>query len=498
MTLLGSSFTVSGRSIPAMKILFAASEAVPFAKTGGLADVLEGLPRALAAMGHDVAVVLPLYRGIGVRRTVIPSLTIPIGPRMHFPAIREGDPLHGVRHFFVDAGEFFDRPAIYGEFGGAYGDNPERFTLLSRAVIEVAKQVWPPDVIHCHDWHTALVPVLLRGVYGYDPAFTHVPVVLTVHNMAYQGRYGHDILWRTGLPGHLFHPGALEFWGDVNFLKGGLLFSDYLTAVSRKYAEEIQTPEFGYGLDPVVRSRASRLVGILNGADYSTWNPENDRWIAANYSAADLSNKAVCKQDLLREMRLPPENNGRMLIGIVSRFVEQKGFDLIAHVAREFMDENVALVALGSGDSRYESFFRMLADARSDRVAVRIGFDNVLAHKIEAGADLFLMPSRYEPCGLSQMYSMRYGTIPLVRATGGLDDTVEPFEPSTGQGTGFKFWDATGPALLDTVRWALHCFWDRNSWEKLMRTAMAQNFSWDLAAAKYVQVYERARAVRAA
>jgi starch synthase len=480
-----------------MKILFAASEALPYAKTGGLADVLEGLPRALAAIGHDVAVVLPLYRGIATRRTVIPSLSIPVGPRMHFPAIRESDPLRGVRYLFVDAGEFFDRPAIYGEFGGAYGDNPERFTLFSRAVIEIAKQVWQPDLIHCHDWHTALVPVLLRGVYGYDPAFTRLPVVFTVHNMAYQGRYWHDAMWRCGLPGHLYNVNALEFWGDVNFLKGGLLFSDCLTAVSRKYAEEIQTPQFGYGLDQVVRSRASRLTGILNGADYSTWNPENDRWIAAHYSAVDPSNKAVCKQDLLREMRLPAENRERMVIGIVSRFVDQKGFDLIAYVAREFLDEDVALVALGSGDHRYEAFFRMLADARSDRVAVRIGFDSVLAHKIEAGADLFLMPSHYEPCGLSQMYSMRYGAIPLVRATGGLDDTVEPFDPATGRGTGFKFWDATGSALLDTVRWALHCYRNRKAWGKLMQNAMAQNFSWEAAAEKYVQVYERARALRA-
>lgn len=480
-----------------MRILFAASEAVPYAKTGGLADVLEGLPRALAAMGHDVAVVLPLYRGIGTRRVVAPSLSIPVGPRMHFPAIRESDPLRGVRYFFVDAGEFFDRNGIYGEFGGEFGDNPERFTLFSRSVIEIAKQLWPPDVIHCHDWPTALVPVLLRGVYGYDPAFARVPVVFTVHNMAYQGRYGQDILWRTGLPGHLFNVNGLEFWGDVNFLKGGLLFSDYLTAVSRKYAEEIQTPEFGFGLDTVTRARSSRLVGILNGADFSTWNPENDRWIAAHYSAADTTNKAVCKQDLLRELRMPEDNNRRMVVGIVSRFVEQKGFDLIAHVAREFLDEDVAIVALGSGDHRYEAFFRMLADARPDRVGVRIGFDNVLAHKIEAGTDLFLMPSRYEPCGMNQMFSMHYGTIPLVRATGGLDDTVEPFEPSTGRGTGFKFWDATGSALLDTLRWALTNFRNRPAWAKLMQNAMAQNFSWDVAAEKYVEVYDRARALRA-
>jgi len=480
-----------------MRILFAASEALPYAKTGGLADVLEGLPRALSALGHDVAVVLPLYRGIGTRRVVVPSLSIPVGPRMHFPAIREGDPLRGVRYFFVDASEFFDRNGIYGEFGGEFGDNPERFTLFSRTVVEIAKQVWQPDLLHCHDWQTALVPVLMRGVYGYDPAFTRIPVVFTVHNIAYQGRYGRDVMWRIGLPSHLFHINALEFWGDVDFLKGGLLFSDYLTAVSRKYAEEIQTPAFGYGLEAVMRARSSRLVGILNGADYSTWNPENDRWIAAHYSAADTTNKAICKRDLVRELRLPEENSGRMVVGIVSRFVEQKGFDLIAHVAREFLDEDVAMVALGSGDYRYEAFFRMLADARPDRVAVRIGFDNVLAHKIKAGADLFLMPSRYEPCGLSQMYSMHYGTIPLVRATGGLDDTVEPFDPNTGRGTGFKFWDATGSALLDTLRWALECYRNRPAWAKLMRNAMAQDFSWDVAAQKYLEVYERARAVRA-
>jgi starch synthase len=484
-----------------MRILFAASEAAPFAKTGGLADVMEGLPRALAAMGHEVAVVLPRYRGIGTKRVLLPSLSIPVGPTMHFPAIHEGDVLHGVRYFFVDASEYFDRGGIYGEGGGwGYGDNAERYTLYARAVIEIAKQLWPPEVFHCHDWQGALVPILLRGVYGYDPTFARVPVVFTVHNMAYQGRYGHDVLWRTGLPGHLYNVNALEFWGDVNFLKGGLLFADYLTTVSRKYAEEIQTPEFSYGLDAVMRARASRLVGILNGADYSTWNPETDRWIKVHYSAKDLSGKAECKRDLLRELRLPEENNGRMVVGIVSRFVEQKGFDLIAHVGREFLDEDVALVALGSGDGKYEAFFRMLAESRPDRperVGVRIGFDNVLAHKIKAGADLFLMPSRYEPCGLSHLYAMRYGTIPLVRATGGLDDTVQAFDPNTGQGNGFKFVDATGPALLGTLRWALECYRNRPAWARLMQNAMAEDFSWAGAAEKYVDVYQRARAVRA-
>jgi starch synthase len=480
-----------------MRILFAASEALPFAKTGGLADVLEGLPRALAGMGHDVAVVLPRYRGVGTRQTALSSLTIPVGPRMHFPAIREGDPLHGVRYFFVDASEFFERGGIYGEWGGEYGDNPERFTLFSRAVIEVAKQLWHPDVLHCHDWQTALVPVLLRGLYGWDPAFAHIPVVFTVHNMAYQGRFGREVMWRAGLPGELFHVNALEYWGDVDFLKGGILFADYLTTVSRRYAEEIQTPQLGYGLDAVVRARSARLQGILNGADYSTWNPENDRWIAAHYSSVDPANKTLCKRDLLRSLHLSSENQSRMVIGIVSRFVEQKGFDLIAQVIGEFLDEDVCITALGSGDHAYEMFFRMLADARSDRVAVRIGFDNVLAHKIQAGADIFLMPSRYEPCGLSQMYAMRYGTIPLVRATGGLDDTVEPFALSNQEGTGFKFWEATGGALLDTLRWALHCFRNQRAWAKLMHNAMSQNFSWETAAQNYVEVYERARALRA-
>jgi len=483
-----------------MRILFAASEAAPFAKTGGLADVMEGLPRALAAKGHEVAVVLPRYRGIGVKRTPIPSLSVPLGSRMHFPAIHEGNVLHGVNYFFVDASEYFDRGGLYGEHGGSYGDNPERYTVYARAVIEVAKQLWRPDVFHCHDWQGALVPVLLRGVYGFDPAFARVPVVFTVHNIAYQGRFSADTLGRLGLPGNLFHTNALEFWGDISFLKGGLLFADYLTTVSRKYAEEIQTPEYGYGLDAVMRARSSRLVGILNGADYTTWNPETDRWIKAHYSARDLAGKAVCKADLLSEMRLPDENNGRMVVGIVSRFVEQKGFDLIAQVGREILDEDVAVVALGSGEGRYEAFFRLLAEARPDRperVGVRIGFDNVLAHKIKAGADLFLMPSRYEPCGLSHLYAMKYGTIPLVRATGGLDDTVQPFELDGLAGNGFKFWDASGQALLDTLRWALTCYKNRPAWSTLMQNAMAQNFSWDVAAEKYLDVYEKARAVRA-
>jgi starch synthase len=339
--------------------------------------------------------------------------------------------------------------------------------------------------------------VLLRGLYGYDPVLSRVPVVFTVHNIAYQGRYGRDILGRIGLPEGIFNVGGLEFWGDVNFLKGGLLFADYLTTVSRRYAEEIQTPDFGNGLDGVVRSRAARLAGILNGADYTVWSPEKDRWIVANYSAKDISRKAACKKDLLAEFRLPEENNGRPVVGIVSRFAEQKGFDLIAQVAREFLEEDVALVALGSGEQRYETFFRMLAEYKPERVGVRLGFDNALAHKIEAGADLFLMPSRYEPCGLNQIYSLRYGTIPVVRATGGLDDTIEPFQPDTGRGTGFKFWDATGPALLDTLRWALRCYRNRKAWQTLMRNAMSQNFSWQVAARQYVEVYEKARALRA-
>jgi starch synthase len=289
---------------------------------------------------------------------------------------------------------------------------------------------------------------------------------------------------------------ALEFFGHVNYLKGGLVFSDYLTTVSRKYAQEIQTTEYGHGLDGVVRTRADHLIGILNGVDYSVWNPEVDTLIAARYSAKDLSGKQACKRDLLAQFQLPEENLERPVIGIVSRFADQKGFDLVAQVADEIMQENLAIVALGSGEAKYERMFRELSERLPEKLAVKVAYDNTLAHKIEAGADMFLMPSRYEPCGLNQIYSLRYGTVPVVRATGGLDDTIEPFDPVNGRGTGFKFSEYTGPALLAALREALATYADKAAWRRLQANGMAKDFSWNASALEYGRLYDVARKAR--
>jgi starch synthase len=479
-----------------MKILFVSPEGLPFSKTGGLADVIEALPKALAALGHEVAVVLPRYQGTRVSKVALPGLSIAMGDTMRFPSVADGDVLHGVRYFFVDDPGYFDRAALYTVRGVDYPDNGERFSLFCKAAIEIARQLWRPDVIHCHDWQAALVPVLLRSLYAGDPQLSSLPVVFTVHNMGYHGLFDRGLLARAGLPANLFDIKALEFYGRVNFLKGGLLAADWVTTVSPRYAKEIMTPEFGHGLDGVVRDRKDRVVGILNGADYSLWSPETDDFIAAKYSAAHLDGKAACKNDLLREFKLPESAAKNPVIGIVSRFADQKGFDLFAKVGSELLREDVSLVALGTGEPKYERFLRALASHFPKKMGLRIGFDNALAHRIEAGADMFLMPSRYEPCGLNQLYSLRYGTVPIVRATGGLDDTVETFEPASGKGTGFKFAEYDGQAMLAAIRTALKVFRDTKSWRRLQLNGMAKDFSWNASAAEYARLYETARQAR--
>jgi starch synthase len=476
-----------------MRILFVASEGLPFSKTGGLADVVEALPKALVAQGHDVAVVLPRYRDTKVKNVIIKSLSIPMGTALRFPSIANGARHGGVQYFFVDDHEYFDREQLYGTAGRDYPDNAERFAEFARAAIELAKQLWLPDVIHCHDWQSALVPVLLRTAYTLDPQLSAIPVVFTIHNMGYHGLFARDVLARIGLPDSLFRIDALEFFGRLNYLKGGLLFSDYLTTVSRKYAQEIQTTEYGHGLDGVARTRADHLIGILNGVDYSVWNPEVDSLIAARYSSGEMSGKEACKRDLLAAFQLPEENMARPLLGIVSRFADQKGFDLLAEVADALMEEDLAIVALGSGEAKYERMFGKLAQQFPKRLAVKIAYDNTLAHKIEAGADIFLMPSRYEPCGLNQIYSLRYGTVPVVRATGGLDDTIEPFDPASGRGTGFKFAEYTGTALLAAVQEALAAYADKAAWRRLQANGMAKDFSWNASALEYGRLYDLAR-----
>jgi len=479
-----------------MRILFVASEALPYAKTGGLADVIEGLPKALVKLGHEVAVFLPKYQGVEASSLEMTSMTIPQGTRLRFPAILNGGLHRGVRYFFLEDPFYFDREGIYGSKNHEYPDNAERFTEFSRAAIELAKQIWMPDLMHCHDWQTAMVPVLLRSSYGDDPAMRDMPVVFTIHNMGYHGIFPRDALDRAGIPAGVFHPGGIEFFGNVNFLKGGLVYSDFLTTVSRKYAEEIQTSEFGFGLEGVVRMRADRLVGILNGVDYSTWSPERDSVIPEKYSAKNLAGKRVCKQALLDEFKLLKDVPQRPVLGIVSRFVDQKGFDLIAKIAREIVQEDVLLAALGTGERRYEELFRALAADFPGRVGVVVGYDDRLAHLVEAGSDIFLMPSRYEPCGLNQIYSLRYGTVPVVRATGGLDDTIESFDLEHGTGTGFKFWEYSGAALLHTIRQALHHYSDEGVWKRIQLNGMAKDFSWNTSAVEYAKLYEAARAAR--
>src|ERR1700732_3297439 len=380
-----------------MKILFVSSEGLPYSKTGGLADVVEALAKTLVEMGHEVAVLLPQYRGNKITSTLVSSRPVSLGDTLHFPAIGEGKSIAGVRYFFVSDPPFFDREQFYGDKSGDYPDNAERFAEFSRAAIEFTKRIWLPDVIHCHDWQSALVPVLLRTQHANDPVVRSLPVVFTIHNLGYQGLFPQSVMRKIGLPDNLFTMDALEYYGKVNYLKGGLVFADYLTTVSRRYAKEIQTPEFGLGLEGVIRHRADRLVGILNGVDYSVWSPEADTFIAQNYSAHNLDGKKVCKKNLLDMFKLPAENMERPLIGIISRFADQKGFDLIAEVAGDLMKENIALVALGTGQPEYEKLFMELADKYSARVGVKVGFVTALAHKIEAGGDMFLMPTRYAP-----------------------------------------------------------------------------------------------------
>jgi starch synthase len=476
-----------------MKILFVASEGLPFSKTGGLADVIEALPRSLAALGHEVTVLLPRYRNTRGVSVTVPSLTVPAGEALRFPAIVEGGTLHGVYYYFVDDPEYFDREQLYGAAGKDYPDNAERFAEFCGAAIEFCKRVWMPDVIHCHDWQAGLVPVLLRTRYAKDEALKELPVVFTIHNMGYHGAFPRDTMKKLGLPESLFSIDGMEFYGRVNFLKGALIFSDYLTTVSPKYAEEIKTVEYGHGLDGVVRNRAARLRGILNGVDYAAWSPERDKMIASRYSAKDMSGKHICKKNLLEVFGLPPETLDLPVIGIVSRFAGQKGFDLIEQIATSLLEEDLAITALGAGEAKYEKLFRDLAKANPAKFSVRVAYDNILAHKVEAGADIFLMPSRYEPCGLNQIYSLKYGTVPVVRATGGLDNTIDAFDPATGRGTGFKFQAYDGASLLGAVREALAIFRSEPAvWRRIQLNGMAEDFSWQVSAAEYAKLYEAA------
>ncbi len=476
-----------------MNIVFAASECVPFSKTGGLADVVGALPKALAALGHAVSVYLPKYKQTRLTdpKVLLPSVTIPFDDQYRFCSVLDGGKHSGVQFYFIDYPPFFDRDSLYGTPAGDYPDNAERFALYSRSVLEASKILGVPNVFHCHDWQSALIPILLRTCYADDPILRDAATIFTIHNMGYQGIFPPDTLPLLMLPWDLFAIDKMEFWGKVNFLKGALVFSDTITTVSRKYSQEIQTAEYGFGLDGVLRSRSHSVTGILNGVDYDEWSPEQDKLIVRQYSPQNLEGKRECKYDLLREFGMEKANVEAPVVGIVSRFAAQKGFDLIAEIADDLAPLPLILVVLGSGDKPYQDLLLKLNRQFPDKFAVKIAYDNTLAHKIEAGADMFLMPSRYEPSGLNQMYSLKYGTVPIVRVTGGLDDSIEPWNAATQEGTGFKFTVYTGTALLSAIQDALTAFKNKTVWKKLMLNGMQKDFSWTVSAREYVKVYER-------
>jgi starch synthase len=461
-----------------VKILMVTSEATPFAKTGGLADVLGSLPPALVRLGDEVGVVLPKYRvaEAGDAEPVWVAMPLWVGPHSYQVDIQRI--IHrGVNYFFVDCPLLYDRAEIYG----TYPDNHIRFALLNQAALGIARHVFRPAVLQTHDWQAGLVAPYLRTTFVGDPTFFGMHCLLTIHNLGYQGNFPAAAFADLGLDPGLYNPGGLEFWNHVSYLKAGIVWSDAINTVSPTYAREIQTPEYGFGMDDLLRSHSKKLSGILNGVDYEEWNPETGPYQVAHYSARDLSGKLASKKALLAEVGLPP-NVDRPLIGIVSRFADQKGFELVGGIAAWLADQDVAMVALGSGQKKHEDMFRQLAALRPEKFAVRIGYDDGLSHRIEAGADMFLMPSQYEPCGLSQIYSLRYGTVPVVRATGGLDDTVDAE-------TGFKFVQYAPEALQEVIEGALEAFANRESWIARMRRGMAKDFSWDTSALEYQRLY---------
>jgi starch synthase len=491
------------------KVLIISSEMVPFAKTGGLADVAGALPLALSSLGWEVRTIVPKYRMVDEGKFNIKSclpednsISVPIDKKVEKGSLAE-TVLPGsevISYFLVHPG-FYDREELYRdrERNGDYLDNDERFIFFARGALEALKALgWRPQVIHCNDWQTGIIPPLLKTVYSQDDFFGGVATLFSVHNLGYQGNFPPSTLPKTGLNVDLFRPlGPLEYWNQVSFLKAGLVYADLVNTVSQRYAQEIQSDhEYGLGMEGVLKSRREDLYGIINGIDYRVWNPETDRLIPYRYSKDDLSGKEKDKFELLKKARLPLPSGRVPLIGIISRLADQKGFDLIAEVIDQIMSLDLQLVLLGTGDEKYHLLFKKIRRKYRQKAGISLTFDNQLAHIIEAGADIFLMPSRYEPCGLNQLYSLRYGTIPVVRETGGLADTIKDYEPRSGTGNGFVFRNYDSQEMLGAIKRALSLFQDRISWEKLMIRAMEENFSWEKSAQNYIHLYQKAIAKR--
>jgi starch synthase len=484
-----------------LRVVIVAPEVVPFAKTGGLADVAGALPVALAQLGHQVSVIMPRYPTVehAVRslEKVHDRLAVPMGSQTEEGAVWSAKLTSRIPVYFIEHQAYFQRDALYTTADGDYPDNARRFAFFAKAALEACQALkLQPDIIHCHDWQAGLIPAYLKTTLQHDPAWASTASLLTIHNIAYQGLFPPDVMEFVQLPSYTYSPEGLEFYGRVNYLKAGIVYADLINTVSRRYSQEIQTPQFGCGLEGILRYRAQDVSGILNGIDDREWNPARDRLIAARYSEADPSGKRVCKRDLLEAFGLSADWMNAPVVGMISRLIDQKGFDLIESAIHRMMALDLGLVVLGIGEARYEEFLHQMRERYTGKVGVTIGFDNVLAHKIEAGSDIFLMPSRYEPCGLNQMYSLRYGTVPVVRATGGLDDTVEAYEAAPERGNGFKFEPHDAEALLATLQRALALYRDRAAWGRLMQRGMQADFSWLRSAQAYADLYATALARR--
>lgn len=480
---------------PELKVVYLSSEAVPYAKTGGLADVAGALPRALRNLGVDIRLMLPLYRsvksgGFPIQRA-IDRIEVPLGKSLLPASVWEMETEEGVKVNFIDREDLYDRPNLYGNPLGDYYDNLERFSFFCHAVMRTLEAMrLRPDVIHCNDWQTGLVPALLVGPYRSSPFVGGTGTVFTIHNLGYQGIFPSEKLHITGLDqGEFYHPEGLEFWGNISLLKSGIVYSDAITTVSPTYAREIQTQEFGLGMEGILYHKRGVLRGILNGVDYRLWDPAKDPYIPENYFPGRMGGKQRCKESLIKEMGLDGRLVKRPLLGMTTRLAAQKGLDLVIQVMEDILSLDVGLVILGTGEDYYQRALEEASRRNPGRLAVRVGFDEPLAHRIMAGVDIFLIPSRYEPCGLTQMYAFKYGTVPLVRATGGLEDTVKHFDPRTGEGNGFKFGPHEPRALLECIRSAVRVYENPVLWRTLVLNGMKEDFSWEKSARQYLDLY---------
>jgi starch synthase len=484
------------------RVVMFAAEATPYIKVGGLADVVGILPRVLAKMGARVHLVIPAHEtagriGFDIRPSDISPFDVLLGAEVIRAEVMQARlPESDVDVFFVGGGGFFSRPGLYDDpvSGEGYPDNLRRFTFFAKAGIELMRRLgFPVDVIHCHDSQAALVPALLRTMYLQDPFFARTGIMFTIHNLAYQGIYEKETLFQAGIGPQFFYPfSPFEYWGKVNLMKAGIETADLLTTVSPSYAQEIQSdPEFGCGLEGIVRNRADSLYGIVNGIDYGEWNPETDPFLPAHYSFENLEGKQECKARLLERMGLPKPAGRVPLIGIISRLADQKGFDLIGEAIDEIAVQDLQMVVLGTGQAKYHKMLESISARYPEKIAIKLAFDNELAHQIEAGSDMFLMPSRYEPCGLNQLYSLRYGAVPVVRSTGGLADTIVDYDLQSDCGTGFAFHEYRASEMMAALRRALSVFHDHERWQRLTARDMLQRWSWEESARKYLRLYEK-------